>query len=541
MRFLKSDSGYALVLTLLFMPVFVGMSLLVIDISRGNNAHSDLQAAADSLALAGARELDGSADSITRAIAAMEEISNTVSFLGRTDEAAATTLTFAGLDRPFTVVFLSDLPENDDEPLTQEYLDANSIDPAEDEQGDALFVYVRAQSRDLSPFFGIFFDGVNPVTDVPIAAQAVATFRTAACNVTPLFICNPFENDPDYRDIGEAYAAGLFHARLIRLHPKGGDTASPGNFGFLQVNGANDNSNASASTIRNVFAGDVNPTCYDNRVVRTKPGAATSIAQGFNVRFDIYAGPYSNDNAKRRYPPAENVRKGYIFDETNGNKPIDVCTGRLVTETEMDWAMPFPPNEDMSEFGGVAAGAAVALTSEWDLAAYWSVNHPGSTLGFGDGDVISRFEGLEPSRYDVYRHEIDNELVEEPSLGATPPASPTRTIENGLPNCHAEAVASGNNQGGGNQGGGNTPTPPIPTTEDRRLMFAAIINCAEHLGPGSNQAGVPVESFASIFLASPMQTGSGGDGTIDVEIVDVSEGGSGTLETFVRNEAILVR
>jgi hypothetical protein len=260
MRFLKSDSGYALVLTLLFMPVFVGMSLLVIDISRGNNAHSDLQAAADSLALAGARELDGGADSITRALAAMEEISNTVSFLGRTDEAAATTLIFDGLDSPFTVVFLSQLPDNDDEPLTQAYLDQYSVDPAEDEQGAALFVYVRAQSRDLSPFFAIFLDGVNQVTDVPVAAQAVATFRTAACNVTPLFICNPYENNPSYRDIGEAYSAGLFHARLIRLHPKGGDTASPGNFGFLQVNGANDKTNASASTIRNVFAGDVNPT-----------------------------------------------------------------------------------------------------------------------------------------------------------------------------------------------------------------------------------------------------------------------------------------
>jgi hypothetical protein len=302
------------------------------------------------------------------------------------------------------------------------------------------------------------------------------------------------------------------------------------------VNGANDKTNASASTIRNVFAGDVNPTCYDNRVVRTKPGAATSIAQGFNVRFDIYAGPYSNNNSKRRYPPAENVRKGYIFDATTGNKPIDVCTGRLVTEPEMGWAMPFPPNDNMSLFGGEAAGAAVALTSEWDLAEYWRVNHPTIPLGSVQGSISSSFNNLGPSRYDVYRHEIEKGLVGNPSLGAPITPTPARTIETGLPNCHAEAVASGNNQGGG-----NNQTPPIPTTEDRRLMFAAIINCAEHLGPGSNQAGVPVESFASVFLVSPMQTGSGGDGTIDVEIVDVSEGGSGTLETFVRNEAILVR
>ena len=194
MRFFKSESGYALVLTLLFMPVFIGMSLLVIDISRGNNAQSDLQAAADALALAGARELDGGVTSIDRAIEAMGNVSNTVSFLGRTDEAAATELVFevgGGVDNDFTVVFLSALPANDDIPLTQAYLDANAVTNAVgSDQGDALFVYVRAQSRDLSPFFGLFFEGVNQVVDVPVAAQAVATYRSAACNVTPLFICN---------------------------------------------------------------------------------------------------------------------------------------------------------------------------------------------------------------------------------------------------------------------------------------------------------------------------------------------------------------
>ncbi|MDX5412363.1 MAG: pilus assembly protein TadG-related protein, partial [Rhodobacterales bacterium] len=223
MRFLKSDSGYALVLTLLFMPVFIGMSLLVIDISRGNNAHSDLQAAADALALAGARELDGGVDSIDRAIDAMSNVSNTVSFLGRTDEAAATALTFSDADRgSFTVVFLSDLPADDDTPLTQAFMTANAVTNEEGaEQGDARFVYVRAQSRDLSPFFGLFFEGVTQVTDVPVAAEAVATYRSAACNVTPLFICNPFEGGN--LDLGTAFEQGDLHGRLIRLHPKGQD------------------------------------------------------------------------------------------------------------------------------------------------------------------------------------------------------------------------------------------------------------------------------------------------------------------------------
>lgn len=78
-RFVRSEDGFVYVMVLLFLPVLLGVALLVIDIGRGNNAHSDLYAAADAVALAGARELDGGDDAIDRAKAAMAEISNTVS------------------------------------------------------------------------------------------------------------------------------------------------------------------------------------------------------------------------------------------------------------------------------------------------------------------------------------------------------------------------------------------------------------------------------------------------------------------------------
>ncbi|MDD9709353.1 pilus assembly protein TadG-related protein [Seohaeicola sp. SP36] len=536
MRFFKSDSGYALVLTLLFMPVFIGMSLLVIDISRGNNAHSDLQAAADALALAGARELDGGVDSIDRALDAMSNVSNTVSFLGRTDEAAATALTFEidGLDSPFTVVFLSDLPENDDTPLTQAYLDANAVTNEEDsDQGAARFVYVRAQSRDLSPFFGLFFEGVNNVTDVPVAAQAVATFSTAACNVTPLFICNPFEEDNI--DFGTAFERGDLHGRLIRLHPRGQDTASPGNFGFLQVIGANDNTTASANAIRSVFAGETNPTCYDSRRVNTKPGGATSISQGFNVRFDIYEGTFSNNNQIRRYPPATNVRKGYVVDPSPGSGNLNYCSARRVDTDELDWALPFPDNVVMDPPSEGAAGAFVGSTEVWDINEYWRVNHTQSSLPL---DLVSSFSGRQPSRYDVYMYEIAQGAgvggIQDLSWGDNnpnlPTASTTGSRESGVPMCY-------NSVGAGNP---NNPVTPIEITQDRRVMFAAILDCDEYLGPGSNPNGIPVNTFASIFLVNPME--GGGSGTIDVEIIDITgASGNGTLDTFVRDEANLVR
>lgn len=522
MRFFKSDSGYALVLTLLFMPVFIGMSLLVIDISRGNNAHSDLQAAADALALAGARELDGGVDSIDRALDAMSNVSNTVSFLGRTDEAAATALTFEidGLDSPFTVVFLSDLPENDDTPLTQAYLDANAVTNEEDsDQGAARFVYVRAQSRDLSPFFGLFFEGVNTVTDVPVAAQAVATFRSAACDVTPLFICNPFEGEIGEDSLQVAFSEGRLHGRLIRLLPRGNGTAFPGNFGLLssaEGNGVN--------TLLDIFATGGNRTCYDSGLVETQPGRPAAVRTGINVRFDMYDGPMNGNRNNLAYAPAANVRRGYMAG--NGN---NWCNAE--PSDDPSWALGFPDNEVMPL---VPTSGARIGEGTWDLERYWQVNHPMSPLV--PDDLVSSFPAAlspgapVPSRYDVYRYEIENDLVGDLSAGdpTRPGPNGARTRESGLPQCTGTPESSLNTS----------------TENDRRIVFAAIIDCLAN-ADNAGRTTLPVNSFASIFLVNPMQQGGANVddvGVIDVEIVDITgAGGNGTLDTFVRDEANLVR
>jgi len=542
MRFVNSDSGYALVLTLIFMPVFIAMSLLVIDISRGNNAHSDLQAAADALALAGARELDGGVDSVDRAIAAMGDISNTVSFLGRTDEAAATALTFQSEGGgAFNVVFLSDLPMNDDDPI--DFTQCVSNDPTSTtcstDQGDALFVYVRAQSRDLSPFFGLFFEGVNQVTDVPVAAQAVATYRSAACDVTPLFICNPFEvpvgQVPEFGDLQVAFSQGRLHGRLIRLLPRGNGTAFPGNFGLLssaEGNGVN--------TLREIFATGGNRTCYDSGTVLTQPGRPAAIRTGINVRFDMYDGNMNGRRNDIAYGPAANVRRGFIVDtggggggnNGGGGGNPNWCNAEPTPNTT--WTTRFPDNDLMPEVP--TSGAAIG-SGRWNIDGYWSVNHSGASLP----DITSSFPTVAtpgapvPSRYDVYRYEIENGRSADLSTGdGVRPG----TRESGVRECS------------------NVPLTSISTApeDDRRVVFAAIIDCLAEDAAGRSE--LRVNSFASIFLVSPMlqrvprpddDPGETIDvaedaGVIDVEIIDITgAGGNGTLDTFVRDEAILVR
>ena len=533
MRFIGSDSGYALVLTLLFMPVFVGMSLLVIDISRGNNAQSDLQAAADALALAGARELDAGVDSIDRALVAMAQVNNTVSFLGRTDEASATTLAFSDENRgAFTVVFLSSLPANDDTPLTQAFLTANAVtnDPADD-QRDARFVYVRAQSRDLSPFFALFFEGVNQVTDVPVAAQAVATFRRTACDITPIYMCNPFELNPS-TDLPTAFSTGLLHARLIDLQPStlNQDTA-PGNFGFLRVNGQG------ANVLGEALGSGVNPTCYESTGVSTEPGANASIISDFNQRFDIYP----NGGGGFRYPPALNVRKGYVVPlptspgqlNNIATNDADFCTDAILDPANVLLASPYQQSANPEDIAGGLLGRAGVDWPLFGAGGYWAVNHPTRTpiedLPFDEFSSYRFFDTPDPaaiqipSRYDIYRYEIEADLLDDVSIGASS-LNPTYLSEVGRPQCFGPSYA--------------------PVAEpDRRTINIAIIDCNANQFNGQAN-GIPVAAYGTAFLASPMvPPGTGGEtGSFSIEIIDIAGPyGNGSLDNLIRDEAFLVR
>ena len=120
--FRKAEEGYILILGLILLPVFLLFALLIIDVGRGNNAHSDLQAAADAVALTGARELDGRDDAITRAKVAMAELDNTVNMLG-TGSDSSIELTYAdSAGNEFAVTFLTDIPDSDNTAITTTWL-----------------------------------------------------------------------------------------------------------------------------------------------------------------------------------------------------------------------------------------------------------------------------------------------------------------------------------------------------------------------------------------------------------------------------------
>lgn len=138
----------------------------------------------------------------------------------------------------------------------------------------------------------------------------------------------------------------------------------------------------------------------------------------------------------------------------------------------------------------------------WKFNEYWTVNH---SLSPGNEQTKPTVNGAPasnanlPSRYDVYRYEIaqganpTNPFINNPSGRNL--SSPPSNGEIGRPMCS-----------------GSTPADPLytPDAPDRRLFFAAIVNCKANLPPslplsGGNNTGVPVAAFGKFFITEPVK------------------------------------
>lgn len=487
-RLVHDERGAALILVTVMLPVLVGFSLLAIDMSRVNNLHNDLQKAADAFALAAAAELDGQADAHTRANLALATL---VQNSSRFSDLGSYTLTNADITRRF----LEDLPGNDVDPITDDpYL---SEDPTE-----TRFIEVTVTPTGFSSIFPASFLGGADTFSV--GASAVAGYGSAVCDFTPVFICNPYENSDEGLTLEDAVAETQYRRRQISLRSVGGEAAYfPGNFGFLDAEGAN-----GARALAEMIASSRPLACYSSDGVDTKTGQNSGPVKGaINIRFGVQE-PGANWNGAE-YGPSPNVRKGVETPNSNncpnGNQieySTDPSTGLMGLPTDSCFQ-----SENCTLMGGrMGAG-------DWDINTYWEVNHPTTALP----TELSGTGVDQPTRYEVYRYEIDNGLVADISPGG----------EIGTP-----------------KSGCGTPVTDV----ERRLLYGAILNCQALQDAGENlsghEEGLPVEAFASFFITEPVKNvpQSEYDANIFVELVDITgRFGNGTLEDFQHDEAQLFR
>lgn len=536
-RFWSDQSGAVAATYALAIIPLVAILGLAFDYARVVGMDSELQAAADQAALAGATQLTRSAGSMERAVAAIQGGLVSNSTLLSNDGAGGTV---AITDANVQVVFYD----------TKADAEAGTNPIASTETGrfsEAGFVQVTVDTRAAN----YAFTPIVGALQGQLAASAVAGVGSALCRIPPLMICNPDEDSPANSGVAnpDFDAASRVGFGLL-AKPGGGSQWTPGNYGYLDL-GAN-----GAVGVRQALGWDGPPgQCLSQSgvdtdepaEVDTQTGNIASGPQAINTRFDIYEAQGCVNGGT--CSPALNSRKDMMraVDATpsTGNSCSIHNTGWQAptnpyypTDATVDYTAPIgsmghprdkchavrdgdPGNCRNNPFGD----------GNWDRNAYFATHFP---VGFNPGvipkDPNAPNPGAPLTRHEVYTWEEANQntaLVDTPA-GATGSQLTTRN----RPVCGPQAY------------GWNAASAPV----DRRRMTVAVINCNQHDVKG-NSKDVPVRRWVDIFLVQPsVDRGPGNTYTrkdeIYVEIIgetDISRSGAPIGPLIRRDVPYLVK
>src|SRR5262245_33096930 len=225
-------SGVILPYVTIMLAVIVGTAVLALDGGRAMSLQSQLQKGADSLALAGAAELDRLPNSTTRAVAAINSLVTNSSVFG-TGGAANVSVS--------AINFRTVLPA-DNASLSAPLCSGLACTTEQSVMVRFVEVIVTPTTiPTILPAFTQAWFGGGTSNSVTAGAAAVAGMNQSVCKFTPMFICNPFESPDGSMSYGQATEA-LFNnvgtpavrRRLIQMRQGGGGGSyTPGNYGFL--------------------------------------------------------------------------------------------------------------------------------------------------------------------------------------------------------------------------------------------------------------------------------------------------------------------
>ncbi|PSC03759.1 hypothetical protein SLNSH_17615 [Alsobacter soli] len=484
-RLLADEGGSIAIPMAVALPVIAAAAMLVVDGGRLFNLQTSVQTSADALALAGAAELDGKPDAIQRSNAAIAALVRNDPRFG----AAGGRIGAQG------VRYLTGLPTSDATAIGSAY---QTTDPAR-----AALVEVTTQPVGFGSVFAKAAGAVGLPTAV--SAKAVAGFDSVACNVTPLFMCNPFEGSST--TLFTAARDPSFKRRLIAMKAKGSQYGA-GNYGYLQPAYG-----TGGSAVKESLAVDRPKGCYRQSGVELQTGNISSTAEALNVRFDLYSGNFSGSRGDPSYRPAQNVRKGFTGPSCNPSVAYDP-TQSPTASANLGKPLGLPRDTCFLDgrtctYGGSAVAGRIG-DGDWDFETYWTRTYGG---GFPNGWSNTN----RPSRYDVYRYELDNDLQLRLTAGAS-------AKESGAPACYT--------------GGPST----LSDDPDRRTFVGAIIDCAAAAAAGqltgSSGGVIPVTAYGRFFLTEPMDKN---DGTIWAEMVELVEPGTASARGIIRDSVELYR
>jgi Flp pilus assembly protein TadG len=377
--------GIILPYAALLLTVFIGLSALALDTGRQLSLQTQMQAAADAMAIAGARELDQRDGSRARAAQAMANlVSNGLTGMGSNSPVAVPTPVFFSSLLAASTGFGGTAATGD---------------------RDALFVAVTVAPKTVPAIFSVFSPTISA------GAQAIAGHTAdQACGIAPVFICNPYEQSGDSDlQATQRLVANLdpkdpaFNIANLRklIRWKADNTNSPGHFGWLQPTDTNCNS---TTCLNKTMAYDtkaaLSGSCFTTAGVRMATGNKP-IGSSMNDRFDIYSG----NGPSALFSPAINVRKGFTLTSgTNwcSNKltagdyltaQFNVSTGAvsLAPATTNVTLTGAPSKKNGSTTTTITVASAVGIVAGMSIASNGALGN--STLSIAAGTTVGSVAG----------------------------------------------------------------------------------------------------------------------------------------------------
>ena len=557
----KNDRGAVAATYALSLVALIAVAGVGFDYARLASLDTELQNAADQAALAGATQLDGLPDSITRA---------TKAAAGTVDGSGAFTAGSALVENDTlsandTGGMRVNVARDSGVPVVYFYAtraDAEANSNPTTTPADAKFIRVviedRAANYALTPVVGVFFDDIN--------AEAVAGLGASICKTPPVMMCNPFEDETNTLpelDFPVTPGQGLL---LIA-----GDADAPGNFGFLDTGVGQGNS---TPELAESLGWNTPPgLCQPTDGVDLKTGARDVVLNALNTRFDIYSSGNNTCPPGGTCSPSLNARTDLV---RNGNCVLGGNDGwreanhtyyeiaQYSTASGLSYPLPAPspstePALNAPQLMGHPRDICHARATEANPGTYCTALLPGTSGRIGDGnwdrDAYFRYNygytsasawqtatglGANATRYQVYQWELDN-------------MNSTRT---GTADMTQTSVFT-------NNGGGNPQTftwasypvcappgiRPGGTNIDRRRISMAVINCAA-LGLNGAETNVAVLKWVEVFLVEPAiarkrgNTNVTGQRDVYVEVIketDVGAQGNVQAQVIRRDVPYLVK
>jgi Flp pilus assembly protein TadG len=352
--------------------VLIGMLALVIDLGHTYLVKAGLQNAADAAALAGAKELNGTAAGVAAARNKAIEMArhNTSAFaipVGSGDSDG-------GLD-----IYVGNCPDDGScvmEPAASVTSDLQAA--------DKTFLQVDTRQRGVTTWFaGVFGQGVSQ-----LQTYGMAVAGKYAIDVSPLAICG-LPNDASNPNVTElGYERGVTY-RISDANPLG-----PGTMYWVDpvATTAGACSGSTNATLPYMCTGKMAYTPVVGGLVYTNTGISDPQLEALDSRFDVFNNKNKCDPATA--PPDRNIKE---FSCSN-SKGTDGCVKNASGNgLPRDWMNPDPARQSIAftEIGGVNQPKPWSTRSFGDYGVLWSGSRPSVAAGdASDSAVSSRWSSM---------------------------------------------------------------------------------------------------------------------------------------------------